>query len=350
MSQNLTAPTIVSLHSVNSLYDKTWTAEDVLALSRGYQGSAVLAAAADLDLFTALRAGPANAQTVADSINCDLRGVAVLLDSLASLQLLEKSGNNYRLAPGVENVLLEGGPQTVLAMVQHQANCMRRWGQLAKVVKTGHPAERVTSVRGEAGDQASFIGAMDNISAPQADQVIQALKPLSFKRLLDVGGASGTWTGAFLRACPSGRAILFDLPVVIPMADQRLTRLGQRDRVELVSGDFMVDPLPLGADLAWVSAIVHQNSRSQNRQLFASVFHALVPRGRIVIRDILMDATRTLPVAGALFAINMLVATEGGGTFTFEELAEDLSAAGFVETTVVRQDEGMSSLVAARKP
>jgi len=334
---------------MNSTMDNTWTAESVLAMGRGYQGAAVLAAAADLELFTALRSGPASARAVAEAIGCDLRGLEVLLDALTALRLLEKSGCNYRLAPGLEDLLLEDGSQTVLAMVQHQANCMRRWGQLAKAVKTGRPAERVPSVRGEAGDQASFIAAMDNISAPQADQVIQAMRPLTFSCLLDVGGASGTWTAALLRACPAGRAILFDLPVVIPMADERLTSLGLRDRVELVPGDFMTDPLPPGADLAWVSAIVHQNSRAENRQLFESVFHALVPGGRIVIRDILMDATRTQPIAGALFAVNMLVATEGGGTFTFEELSEDLVAAGFVDPVVVRQEEGMSSLVSASK-
>jgi len=112
----------------------------------------------------------------------------------------------------------------------------------------------------------------------------------------------------------------------------------------------MTDPLPPGADLAWVSAIVHQNSRKQNRQLFAKAFHALVPTGRIVIRDILMHPARTHPVAGALFAVNMLVATEGGGTYTFEELREDLEAAGFVGPAVVHKDEGMNSVLVAEKP
>ena len=99
-----------------------------------------------------------------------------------------------------------------------------------------------------------------------------------------------------------------------------------------------------------MSAIVHQNSRDQNRRLLHKVFQALVPGGRIAIRDILMEESRTSPVAGALFAINMLVATEGGGTFTFNELREDLESAGFDQMAVTRQDEGMNSVVIARKP
>jgi len=76
----------------------------------------------------------------------------------------------------------------------------------------------------------------------------------------------------------------------------------------------------------------------------------LVPGGRIAIRDILMEEDRTRPVAGALFAINMLVATEGGSTFTFAELREDLEAAGFAEARVVRHDEAMNGIVVAKKP
>jgi len=327
-----------------------WTAEKVLALGRSYQGAAVLAAAAELDLFRPLASGPLTAQALADQLRCDLRGMIILLDALASLNLLEKEGNCYSLAGGISDLLTPGGSQTVLAMAQHQANCLHRWTQLARVVKTGHPAERTPSLRGETGDQEAFIGAMDNISTPVAAAVIRAIQPLQFARLLDLGGASGTWTIAFLRACPSATAILFDLPPVMAMARRRLAASKLADRVSLVAGDFMSDPLPSGADLVWVSAIVHQNSREQNRRLLGKVFQALTPGGRIAIRDILMDETRIQPATGALFAVNMLVATEGGGTFTFDELREDLETGGFTEAVAAHRDDTMNCIVVAQKP
>ena len=101
-------------------------------------------------------------------------------------------------------------------------------------------------VRGEAGDQEAFIGAMHNVSAPNADQVIRAVQPLQFQHLLDIGGASGTWTIAFLRACPSAQATLFDLPHVIPMARRRLAAAGLDQRVKLVAGDFTTRCLAAG--------------------------------------------------------------------------------------------------------
>jgi precorrin-6B methylase 2 len=329
---------------------RAWTAEDILDLGRSYQGAAVLAAAADLDLFSALTPTPLPAAQLARALQCELRGLTILLDALVALRLLEKAGGNYAVPSGLDALLTPNGSQSVLAMAQHQGHCLRKWAQLGSVVKTGQPAEPIPGVRGETGDQEAFIGAMHNISAPNADAVIRAVQPLQFRHLLDIGGASGTWTIAFLHACPSAEATLFDLPHVLPMAQRRLAAVGLDTRVKLVAGDFTRDALPPGADLAWVSAIVHQNSRAQNRALFAKVFAALTPGGRIAIRDILMEEDRTQPVAGALFAVNMLVATEGGGTFTFTELREDLEAEGFLGVAVARQDEAMNSVVVARKP
>jgi predicted O-methyltransferase YrrM len=327
-----------------------WTAEEILALGRSYQGAAVLAAAADLDLFSALMTpAPQSAADLARTLQCDLRGLTILLDALVALRLLAKAGGNYALPAGLDAFLTPDGAQSILAMAQHQGHCLRNWAQLGRVVKTGQAAERMPGVRGETGDQEAFIGAMHNLAAPNADQIIRAVQPLQFRHLLDIGGASGTWTIAFLRACPSAQATLFDLPHVLPMARRRLAAVGLDQRVKLVAGDFMVDTLPPGADLAWVSAIVHQNSRTQNRALFVAVLEALIPGGRIAIRDILMEEDRTRPVAGALFAVNMLVATQGGGTFTFAELREDLVVAGFAEVTLARQDEAMNALVVARK-
>lgn len=310
----------------------------------------MLTAAADLDLFSGLAGKPLTVRQLAQKLDCDLRGLGILLDALVALKLLRKQQDRYSLPAELKPLLAGRGPKSVLGMTQHQGHCLRNWAQLAQVVKSGQPAKPVPSVRGEAGDRQSFIEAMHNVSESIAGKVIRAVQPLRFSHLLDVGGASGTWTIAFLRSAKSARATLFDLPDAIPMARQRLAAAGLTKRIRLVAGDFLKDPLPSGADLAWVSAIVHQNSRAQNRTLFGRVLEALVPGGRIAIRDVLMDENRTSPVAGALFAVNMLVATEGGGTFTFVELQEDLEASGFTDVVVLRWDEAMNSIVVARKP
>jgi hypothetical protein len=208
-----------------------WSADRLLELGRSYQAAAIFAAACDLDLFDALDGKPRTAREAARKLRAEVRGVSILLDALTALGLLQKRAEEYSLPPGVAAWLTSMSPQSILPMGQHQANCMRNWAQLAKVVKSGEPASRVPSVRGEAGDKASFIGAMHSVSALTASQVVRALRKTPFEHLLDVGGASGTWTVEFLRARPSAKATLFDLPHVIPMARRRLKAEGFIDRV-----------------------------------------------------------------------------------------------------------------------
>jgi len=328
---------------------KPWTANSILELCRTFQPAALLAAAVDLELFDACGCARLTADQIARRLRCDRRGVTQLLDALAALQLLHKRQGCYTVPAPVARVLTRTGADSVLAMAQHQANCYRYWGQLARVIQSGQPAIRVPSVRGRVQDAAAFIGAMHDLNGRIADQVVAEIPAILFTRLLDVGGASGTWTIAWLRAQPNATAIIFDLPHVIPLARRRLTQLGLQTRVQLVAGDFETDALPTGCDFAWVSAIVHQNSRPQNRQLFRKVWRALPTGGQISIRDFVMEPTRTAPQAGALFAVNMLVHTDRGGTFTFSELRADLVAAGFGAVKMVRQDPGMSAVIVARK-
>jgi len=328
---------------------KHWTAEEILNVVRAFQPACILTAAAELDAFSVLCKRPMTAKTLAGKLNSDIRATTILLDALAALGLLTKKDGKFSVPAEVAEILTETGPGNILPGVRHLGNCLRRWSQLARVAKTGEPADRQPSIRGEADDIAAFIGAMDNFSVPLIGQVIDRLRPLTFKHLLDIGGGPGTWTIAFLRAVPGARATFFDLPDVIPLARRRITQAGLSDRVSLVAGDFYNDDLPAGADFAWLSGVAHQNSRQQNRALFARIYAALQDDGVLVIRDVVMDESRTKPVAGALFAVNMLVGTESGGTYTFDEFHEDLSDAGFSETTLIHHDENMSSLIRATK-
>lgn len=328
---------------------KTWTADEVQALARGFHAPCVLAAAAELGVIGLLAKRPLKAEEAAAALGADARAAAVLLDALAALGLLEKWDGRYSPAAGAAEALSDAGPGSVLSVVRHLANCLRRWARLSEAVKTGQPSRCEPSILGEAADEASFIGAMDEISRSVADRLVYDLRLPEFERLLDVGGASGTWTFAFLKAFPKAGAVLFDRPSVVLMAERRIREAGLQGRVELASGDYNKDALPKGCDLAWLSAIAHQNSREQNRSLFRRVHAALEPRGRVLVRDVVMEESRTAPAMGALFAVNMLVATEGGSTFTFRELKDDLESAGFKAVEHLRKDEGMNSVVCAQK-
>jgi len=328
---------------------KMWTEEEVLNLVRGFQPACILAAAADLDVFTVLSDKPMDVQALTQAIGTDARASRILLDALCAMGFIVKERQVYRVSADVTALLTDRGSQSILSAVRPLANCLRRWSSLATIVKTGGPAERIPSIRGAQADTESFIAAMNTFTAPVVDPVIRQLDLEGVTHVLDIGGASANWTVGFLQALPQARATLFDLPEVIPLAQDRLQGLGLMDRVDLVAGDYSVHALPTGADLAWLSAIVHQNSREQNRQLYAKIYQALTPGGSLVIRDMVMEASRIHPPAGALFAVNMLACTDAGDSFTWNEFQEDLANAGFTDVELLVQDRGMDSLIRATK-
>ena len=144
-------------------------------------------------------------------------------------------------------------------------------------------------------------------------------------------------------------ATIFDRPPVTEIAGQKLAEEGLTDRVELVNGDFYADALPVGHDLALLSAIIHQNDTEQNVELYRKVFDSLVPGGTLVVRDFVMSEDHTEPPDGAFFAVNMLVNTPGGSTYSFEDIRKDLETAAFADIRLLHRAE-MDSPAPARKP
>ena len=324
--------------------------QTMLSLARNFMESRILLTGAELDLFTLLGPAPLSAQEVAVRIHADLRALTILLDALAAMGLLVKKKETYQCPPSIFLGLAAEAPESVLPMVLHMADLWRRWSDLTRVVQGASLSEKPLAPSQEAKQLQAFIGAMHAIASPLAGRVVAAIVPGSSKALLDVGGGSGIYTLAFLQAAPAMRATLFDRPAVIEIAQHHLSRAGLLDRVTLVVGDFYRDELPPGHDLAFISAIIHQNSPEQNLDLFIKVFRSLNFGGRIVIRDHVMAEDRTYPRDGAIFAVNMLLGTTGGNTYTFEEIKVGLQQAGFTHIRLLQEGEQMDALVEAFKP
>ena len=311
--------------------------------------SRIILTAVEMDFFTRLDEKPGNASEVARDNQLDLRATTRILDCLVAFGLLENKSGAYK--PTEKGSLYSTHhPETIRPMVLHMNHLWNIWSELTDVVKNGGDSKAGGGLQLDAENWKSFIGAMHVSGRTLAQKVASEYDLSRFKRLLDVGGASGTYTIAFLRRNPVMTAVLFDLENVIPMAKERLAEEKIADRVDLAAGDFYKDELPKGCDLALVSAIIHQNSPEENLELFSKIYRALDPGGAVLIRDHIMDESRTKPLAGAVFAINMLVNRRGGDTYTFSEVKARLEKAGFVDVKQVRYGESMDSLVEGRKP
>jgi SAM-dependent methyltransferase len=326
------------------------TPETILGLSRKFMESRIFLTAAELDLFSLLAKGPLTSSEVADRLKITPRGAAILLDALVPMGLLQKQDRRYACPAEVAESLSKDSPSSLMPMILLSVGGWRRWSELTEIVRHGATKARLGLYGIDPREQATFVGAMHAIAYRTAPAIVAAVNPGGARRLLDVGGALGAYAQAFLEADPELCATLFDLPPVIQMARERFAGTEMARRITFVTGDFYRDELPADHDLALLSAIIHQNSSEQNLELYRKVHRALRSGGRLVIRDHVMSPDHTQPASGTLFAVNMLVVTAGGSTYSFDEIRQGLEEAGFTRVYLLQSGERMDGLVEAFKP
>lgn len=103
-----------------------------------------------------------------------------------------------------------------------------------------------------------------------------------------------------------------------------------------------------GHNLATLGHILHSEGRERSQALLRKTFQALAPGGTIAVAEFLVNPDRTGPLNGLFFAVNMLVNTEHGDTYSFEEIGSWLKAAGFTNARTL-EAPGPSPLILATK-
>lgn len=318
--------------------------DDIVEMIRGFMPSRAVLTALELDVFTAIADG-ATAQQVAGKIQCAVRATESLLNALVALKLLQKQDGIYKNTPVASQFFVEGTPDSARMGQLHMANMWKRWSTLTDAMKAG------TSVAPRGGDDwvKPFIAAMDVNARGRARAMAQAAGVNGAKRMLDLGGGSGAYSIAFAKTVPGLQSEIVDMEDVLPITQQHIRKAGLSDRISTRAGDMLTVPLEPGRyDLVLLSAICHMFSAEENRQLLKRAYEALAPQGRLVISDFVLDPDKTAPRFGALFALNMLVATQAGSSYSEPEYAAWLKEAGFAESKRVRMP-GPASLMIGTK-
>lgn len=314
----------------------------------GFRESRVFLTAVELDVFTTVGAG-ADAPTVAARLGTDPRATEALLNALVALGVLEKKDGVFTNAPVAERYLVAGAEHDSRAAIRHTIHLWPRWSTLTECVRAGTSVtRREPSDRPDEWTEA-FIAAMHKNAAFRAPLVMQAIGLDGVHRVLDLGGGSGAYSIAFAQARADLTADILDLEAVVPIAQRHIDAAGVTERVRTHIGDLRSDDYGTGYDLVFISAICHMNSPVQNRDMLEKAFHALAPSGRAVIQDFILNPDKTGPKTGALFALNMLVGTQAGSSYSEEEYAGWLRDVGFAEVRRTRLP-GPTDLVIARRP
>ncbi len=321
--------------------------DDFMESVRSFQDSRVILTAIELDLFSAIGPG-ADAAAVAHAIGTDRRATELLMNALCCLRLLKKADGLFRNTAVSQRYLVSSSPDYARDYLMHTVNLWTRWSGLTGCVKAGTAVGRTeTADRGSEWTR-YFIGAMNRIARERVPLVVRAVGVEGKKRMLDAGGGSAAYSIGFCRANPSLAAEVFDLPEVVDLTRRYVASAGLSERIKVRAGDLMADSLGSGFDLVLVSQICHSLSEPENLGLVGKCHDALVRGGMLVIQEFILEEDKTSPKHAALFALNMLVGTPAGRTYTEGEISGWMRQSGFENIRRIRLP-GPSGLVLATR-
>ncbi len=284
----------------------------------GFRAARVVITANNFGIFDHMQSSK-SADEIASVLTTDLRATEILLDALAGLGLLKKSGGRYRNTPMSSKFLVKGSPLYQGDMIRHADTLWQNWSCLDDALKTGKPCRK-------ASNRDAFIKGMHNNAVMRAGEVVKAIDLRKVRSALDLGGGPGTYS--IEMAKKSVTVTLFDLPDAIAIARELADKSGVKG-VNFREGDVLADDIGIGYDLVFISQLLHIFSADDNIRIIKKAQDSLNPGGRIVIQEFLIDKGRTTPVQSALFSVNMLINSDSGRCYAVPEMKKWLSEAGF---------------------
>ena len=300
---------------------------NLLEMVNAYRKSRIILTAHELNIFTILDNSSMSSAALSEKAGTDPRATDRLMNALVAIGLLEKYNSLFTNTSFTSKFLVKT-QSSFLGGLSHQVQLWKTWSTLTEAVKQGSSVTIKESI-GERDEDwlKSFLAAMHSRSQ-QAKEVADLLDLSGIRQMLDVGGGSGAFTYAFLRINNDIVSTIFDLPSVVPITQNYIEKEGFSKTVKTLGGDYLKDEFGGKYDLVLVSAVVHINSQEENQLLVSKCSKALNSGGQLVIMDHIMSEDRTEPEIGAIFALNMLVGTEKGDTYTESEIRSWMTNAG----------------------
>lgn len=328
----------------------------VLELLEAFRCSKVMFAAVSLGVFDRLDGGSQGAAALAGELQADVGALTQLLDTCVGLGLITRHDGIYANSPAASAYLCRSSPRRITGYINFSNEFLwPLWSKLEDAVREG--SHRWKQVYGWDGpifsnffrtedSKREFLQAMHGQGVISSPAVVSAFDLGRFRKLVDLGGATGHLAIAACQRYPHLQAVVYDLAAAIPLAEETIVGTSAAPRISTQAGDFFTDPLP-EADLFALGRILHDWTESKILTLLRRIHDRLPVGGGILLAEKLLREDKTGPRWAQLQSLNMLVCTEGKER-TLEEYEALLQQCGFSEVVGMRTNTPLDAVLAIK--
>ena len=290
------------------------TPDPIMRIAMGFMAAKHLFVANEIGLFTGLAQGPATLHELAAICGIPQRTAGISADAMVSLGLLERDGDRYRNSD-TATAFLTGQPGPDLRPILRYCDRISYpgWLALEDVVRVGAGQAKFGGFSVE--EQQIFSAGVEAFTAATAASLAANYDFSRYRRLLDIGGGTGSFLLAVLRRHPALRGTLFELPGACEVARRRLAGEPEGVRIDVVEGDLVSDPLPPGHDVVLLANTVHLLSAAHNLDLLRKLRVQAALGRHLLLVDLWMDPGHTQPPPVPLMSGEFLIISGEGQAY-----------------------------------
>lgn len=318
---------------------------------RSYREAGAVMAAVELELFTHVANGADDEASLTEAMGLrPLHGERIIV-AMLGLGLLERAGDKLALAPDVERFLVKDRPTYAGEWMLFTKPDWNDWGDLAGVLREqAPPVLQNATVDGITIEEARRYHRGTASVGRGAGRLFLREVDLSGKRLMiDIGGGSGAYCIEACKRHPDLKAIVLEMPAVVPVTREFIDENDMADRIEARVCDFNKDPFPDGADVAVMASNLPMYGREAIGAVVRKTHAAMAPGGDFHLIGEALDADRSGPADPAMWGLAQALNNTTGIAHSIAEVEGYLTAAGFKDVRTDAFVEGILQRTSGRK-
>jgi 2-polyprenyl-3-methyl-5-hydroxy-6-metoxy-1,4-benzoquinol methylase len=299
-----------------------------------FQQTEALKAAIELDIFTHIADGASTAASIAQRAQTSERGMRILCDFMTLRGFLGKTDGNYSNSPTAEAFLNKHSHSYIGSMATFLADprLMECFHDMAGSVRKGGTVSAGTLAPEDpvwvefARSMAPFIG----VGAQAVSKIVA--RPGEEQKVLDISAGHGLFGLMVAKENSLAQIYASDWANVLQVAHENANKFGLAERFHTIPGSAFDTELGSGYDLVMVPNFLHHFDVPTCVGLLRKLRAAMKAGATLAIFEFVPNEDRISPPLPAAFGIQMLGGTDAGDAYTFRELSEMVSEAGFGES------------------
>lgn len=331
------------------------TAEEVSNIAFGFMASKAMFAGLHLDVFTHLAAGPKTCKNLSEIVGVPANRIVTLMNALNGVGLVELDGNLYANSSGAEAFLSRESKYDFGDYLRFQIDQQMYpfLGQLNEVLDGSLSSDAVDSYQhwmSNPEQAALYSNAQHSGSLGPGRTIARTVDLSGAKSLLDVAGGTGAMTIRLLEANPDLTSTIIDFPNVSEIGWRFITEANMTNRVRYIPSNALNVEWPSEQDAILMSYLFSGVPGVEVPRLVQYAFDSLVPGGKFLVHDFMVNDDRTGPVLAALWQLQHMAFTPDAHSVTAGWLKAEMKKVGFIDIQDIQIIQGLTQLVHARKP